>query len=234
MPLLRLTTGTLLGDIDLTSIAFVIVVAIAGLGPRCFSQSQAAEMKDGANENRSVLVNAISGEAKRGTVLNYSQHYRSGGKLVAIKGTMYAGITNFTLNKCGLTIGTTIVDRYAGQINKVAIEDTQNIYNFSEEIRLTGEIAEAARVVEARPSQFERGTHPLCLEGRACSIYWLKLGAKERVMKLTSTTNDVAGYEGFIRDFDGMVDEVWIPASSEQAGMELIALIRSYAATCER
>ena len=51
-------------------------------------------------------------------------------------------------------------------------------------------------------------------------------------MKLSSVTNDVENFNGFIKDFDGMVDRFWIPVSSQEAGNDLTARLKSFAATC--
>jgi hypothetical protein len=226
--------GRLLGVIDLARTTFVIALLIAGLAPRCFPQSQGAESNDFAADSRNALMSAINAEEKKGAVLNYAQSYRSEGKPVSIQGTIYAGITTVALNGCELSIATTIVDRYAGQVEKSLIQNTQSFYNYSGELVLTREIADGARLVGARPSLLERGTHPLCADGRACAIDWVEFQAEKKVMKLTSITNDIAGYDGMVRNFDGVVDRLWIPVSSEQAGTELIKLFKSLAATCDR
>ena len=81
--------------------------------------------------NRGDLMDAVNAEEKRGVSLSYSQDYRSGGRPILFRGTIFTGITAFTANKCGLTIGTTIVDRYSGEINRNMVKNTQNIYNAS-------------------------------------------------------------------------------------------------------
>jgi hypothetical protein len=83
--------------------------------------------KSGSTANRPDAsqnsLNALaSAEEKLGSTLTYVQSYRSGGKLAVIKGTVYAGISSFTANKCELTIGTTVVDRYSGQFDKSMIK----------------------------------------------------------------------------------------------------------------
>jgi hypothetical protein len=46
------------------------------------------------------------------------------------------------------------------------------------------------------------------------------------------TNNDIVGYNGFVKNFDGMIDRFWIPVSSESAGKELKALFARFASTC--
>lgn len=196
--------------------------------PRALPQSAAA---DGGTTGLTGLVNA---EEKQGNVLVYTQNYRSGGRLVVIAGTLYAAITTFTANQCELKIGTTVVDRYKGRIDSDAIKDTQSVYNYAGVIGLTPEIADSLRLVEARPSALEAGSHPVCTQGQACDLHWLEFRSKGKAIQLTSTTNDLAGYDGFVTEFSGMADQFWIPVSSEQAGKNLVALLKGLAATCGR
>ena len=197
-----------------------------------FSQSQAVAIADSADGSATALLSAANAEEKKGTNLFYIQNYRAGRRLVLFKGTLYAGITAFATKKCELMMGTTTVDHYSGQIDKSKINDTQSIYNYSLEFTLTPDIAESLHLIEAKPSQLENGTHAACAEQRSCSINWLELRAKRQVMKLTSITNDVEHYDGFVKDFDGMVDRFWIPVSSQDAGNGLISRLKSFAATC--
>jgi hypothetical protein len=218
--------------IDITRNAFAVLAVIGSMDQMSFSQSQAPAMNSSAGGSGSGLLSAANAEEEMGTNLFYTQNYRSGRRLVLFKGTLYAGITAFTAKKCELTIGTTIVDRYSGEIGRSKINDTQNIYNYSIEFALTPDIADSLRLIEARPSQLENGTHAECAEQRACAMNWLEIRAKRRVIKLTSITNDVEHYDGFVKDYDGMVDRFWIPVSSRDAGNDLISRLRSFAATC--
>ncbi|HEV2486216.1 MAG TPA: hypothetical protein VGT08_11855 [Terracidiphilus sp.] len=215
-------------------IALLILNAVVTLHPASFSQSRGTAASGTEDGSESGLIRAADGEQKRGINLFYTQNYRSAGRPVRFSGSLYAGITAFTVNKCNLTIGTNIVDRYSGQIGKGTIKNTQSSYQYSVEFVLTTEIADALRLTEARPNQLENGTNPVCADRRACTIYWLELRAKRPVMKLTSITNDIAGYDGFIRNFDGMVEQFWVPISSSDAGKELISKLQSFAITCRQ
>lgn len=179
------------------------------------------------------LIDAANAEEGRGTTLSYVQSYRSGGKLVFIKGIIYAGIAKFAVDQCKLTIGTTVVDRYSGRIDKSVIKDTQNIYNYSGVLALTKDLAYSLQLVEAQPSPLENGTHPVCQEKPGCAIRWIELRVKKsKAIHLASTTNDVTGYDGFVTDFDGMTNRFLIPVSSLQAGQNLIALLNGFSASC--
>jgi len=224
--------GTLLRVIDITRIAFVVLTVIGGMDQTSFSQSQAPALTGGADVSGSSLLSAANLEEKKGTEVFYTQNYRSGRRLVLFKGTLYAGITAFTAKKCELTVGTTIVDRYSGQINRSNVNDTQSIYNYSIVFGLTPDLADSLQIIEARPSQLENGTHAVCAEKRACTMSWLEIRAKRQVIKLTSITNDIEHYDGFVKDFDGMVNRFWIPVSSQDAGNDLISRLKSFAATC--
>ena len=224
--------GALLKVIDIARVAFAVLAVIGSMERTCSSQSQAPAVNSSADVSGSGLLSAATAEEAKGTNLFYTQDYRSGRRLVQFKGTLYAGITAFTAKKCELTIGTTIVDRYSGQIDKSKINDTQSTYNYSIEFALTPEIADSLRLIEARPSQLENGTRAVCAEQRTCVVNWLEIRARRQVIKLTSVTNDVEHYDGFIKDFDGMVDRFWIPVSSQDAGNDLISWLKSFAATC--
>jgi hypothetical protein len=195
------------------------------VGPLLFAQMQ-------SSKENGALMSAMNTEEKRGTVLFYSQNYSAGHRPVFFKGTLYAAITGFATNKCKLTIGSRIVDRYSGQVDRDRVDETQSSYDDSVEFALTPELAGSLRLIEARPSQLESGTNPVCGERKICAIEWLKFQAKSKVMRRTRVTNDIAGYAGFVKDFDGMVDEVWVPVSSESAGQELISMLKNFAATC--
>lgn len=212
--------------------AFLALAVIGSLEQTCHPQSSGPPA-NGPAASRNSLITLASAEEKRGTVLTYVQNYRSGGKLVFIKGTVYAGISAFAANKCELTIGTTVVDRYSGQLDKSMIKETQNDYNYTGVFRLTRDIADSLRLAEAPPSPLENGTHPICRERQRCTFHWVEIRAKDKVIKLTSTTNDVAGYNGFVTDFNDVTDHLWIPVSSPQAGLELVSLLKSFAVSCE-
>jgi hypothetical protein len=215
-----------------TQIAFLALTVIGSLEQTCHPQSPGSTA-NGPDASQNSLSAIASAEEKLGSTLTYIQSYRSGGKLVFIKGTVYAGISSFTANKCELTIGTTVVDRYSGQFDKSMIKKTQNVYNYSGVFRLTQDIADSVRLTDAPPSPLEGGTHPICTERQACAFHWVEIRAKNKEIKLTSTTNDVAGYDGFVTDFDGVTDRLWIPVSSTQTGLALVSLLRNFAATCE-
>jgi hypothetical protein len=199
---------------------------------RSIAQSPGARASSIPEASENGLVNIADAEEKRGIALFYTQKYRSQGKPVLFSGSLYSGITDFKVKKCDLIISTTIVDRYSGQIGNSQVKDTQSIYNNSAEFQLTPEIADSMRVSEGRPKQLPIRTNPACANRQGCTIYWLEFRAKRRVMKFKSMTNDVTDYDGFVTNFDGMVDEFWIPISSPDAGKDLISNLQSYATTC--
>ena len=223
-----------MGVIAVARNALLVLSAVGSFAATSFPQSVSTAMSGAAQGSNLGLMRAVDAEEKRGIDLSYTQNYRSGGKPVLFRGSLYAGITAFTAKKCNLTIGTTIVDRYSGQIGKDTIKNTQSIYDSSVEFELTQEIADSLRLAEGRPSQLENGTNPACAERRACVLYWLELRAKGAEIKLTSLTNDVADYDGFVRNFDGLVDQFRIPVSSPDAGKELIAKLQSFAIACRK
>jgi len=51
---------------------------------------------------------------------------------------------------------------------------------------------------------------------------------------LTEFTNDIADYDGYVKDFEGQVAQFWLPVSMREAGAELIAKMRAYAQSCAR
>jgi len=206
--------------------------AAGTLAAAAFPQSVGAAMSATAQSSSNGLLSTAGAEEKRGAALFYTQNYRSGNKPVLLKGSLYAAITAFTINKCNLTIGTTVVDRYSGQVGKSSIKDTQSTYDYSVELALTQEIANLLRMVEARPIQLEDATSPMCAERRECTLYWLELSASRPAIRLTSLTNDIAGYDGVVRNMDGMVNQFRIPVSSLDAGKELISKLQSYAIKC--
>jgi hypothetical protein len=211
----------------------VLASAVCGAGPPLLAQMQSPEGDGAAATDRSVLMSAVNAEEKRGIVLFYSQSYPAGHKPVFFKGTLYAAITAFSANKGKLTIGSRIVDRYSGQVDRGRVDETQSSCDDSVEFTLTKEIAGSLRLIEARPSQLESGTNLVCAERKMCAIQWLQFQARSKVMKRTRVTNDIAAYAGYVKGFDGMVDEVWVPVSSESAGQEFISL-KNFAATCSQ
>jgi hypothetical protein len=212
----------------------LLLTMIDGPGPLRFARAQAPGRSGSATNDRDALMSAAVAEEKKGTELSYTQNYHSDHKQVLLKGTLYAAITSFNATKCKLTIDTAIVDRYSGQVDRDEINDTQTRYDSSAEFVLTPEIAGSIQLVEARPGQLETGTHPICDEQRACAIEWLKLETKQPVMRVWKTNNDLAGYNGFVKIFDGMIDRFWIPVSSESAGKELMTLVANFASTCSQ
>jgi hypothetical protein len=208
------------------------LTAVGTFAPTAFPQSVGSAMSATAQGGGNGLMSIADAEEKRGIALFYTQNYRSGNRPVQLNGSLYAAITAFAINKCNLTIGATVVDRYSGQFGKSSIKDTQSKYDYSIEFALTQEIANSLRMVEARPVQLDQGTNPMCAERRACTIYWLELRSKGPAIKLTSLTDDIAGYDGVVRNMDGMVDRFRIPVSSLDAGKELISKLQSYAIKC--
>jgi hypothetical protein len=220
--------------IALIRTTLLLLTVIGGVAPLKFARAQTLDGGGSVISDRSALMSAAMEEEKKGAALTYTQSYSSEHKPVFIRGTLYATIASFTAQKCELKIATTIVDRYSGQVDGSEINSTQSSYHSIAEFVLTPEIAGAVQLVEAKPGQLEKGTRPICAERQTCAIEWLKFEAKQRVIRVTRTTNDIAGYNGFVKDFDGVMDRFWIPVSSESAGLELIKLLKSFAAGCDR
>jgi len=212
--------------------ALLLLIVPGARNYRSLAQSAGPSAIPVSNGSEEELIRTADAERNRGVALFYTQHYRSGGKLVLLKGSLYAGITAFGVNKCNLTIGTTVVDHYAGQIGNGKIGDTCGTNNYSVQLLLTHEIADSLTLVEATPPELESGTSATCGDNRACRMNWLQLRAKSPVIHLTSTTNDVAGYDGFVKNFDAQVDRFRMPVSSTDAGKELISNLQRVAARC--
>jgi hypothetical protein len=210
------------------------VNGVVAIHSSSIAQSPGATAKSIPMASENGLINTADPEEKRGIALFYTQNYRSQGKSVLFTGSLYSGITAFKVRKCDLTISTTIVDRYSGQIGNSPVKDTQSVYNNSAEFQLTPEIAESLRMSEGRPKQLPIATNPTCADKQGCTIYWLEFRAKRRVMKFKSMTNDVTDFNGFVTNFDGMVDQFWIPISSPDAGKDLISSLQGYAISCRQ
>jgi hypothetical protein len=209
------------------------VIAVVTLDQKTFSQSNSG-MNNLAGVKQRRLIDTIEAESKRGVLLSYTQQYRSHGKSVRYKGTLYLAITAFSVKHCDVAISTIVADRYSGRVGKKLGGDTQYSYKYSAEIPLTPEVARSLSIVQGRPKQLEWETHPACTDQDACNIYWLEFQDKNPTIRLSILTDDNADYDGDVTTFDGVVDEFKIPLSSADKGKEIVSILQSFATTCRQ
>jgi hypothetical protein len=182
---------------------------------------------------QSDLLGTFAAEAKRGDSFFYTQsYYALHGQHVLFKGSIYAAIADVKVNACRMRIDTTITDRYSGTIGRKREAPTQNLYRISAYFMLTPEIANSLKVVKARPGQLDEGTHPVCSGHQSCVLNWIEISSEQPEIQLTEFTNDIQGYDGFVKDFDAPVDRFLVPVSSPAAGNELISKMQALAGAC--
>lgn len=175
----------------------------------------------------------MEAEERRGTYVFYTQTYRDGQhRPVFFNGSVFGVIQQMQANECEIKLETDVTDLYTGSIGKNQIRKTASVYRWLFDFTLTSEIADALHVVELRPAQLDNGTNPLCTAKPGCTFEWIEVKAALPVIKETEITNDFAGYDGYVKDFDGMVDHFLIPISSSTAGDDLIAKLKVLAHAC--
>jgi hypothetical protein len=133
---------------------------------------------------------------------------------------------------CRMKIDTTIADYYSGTIGRKQVDPTRNVYRTSVDFILTPEIAKSLKVMKARPGQLDEGTHPVCSEHQPCVLNWIELSSERPQMQVTEFTNDIEGYDGFVKNFDAPQDRFLVPVSSPAAGNELISKMQVLADAC--
>lgn len=200
---------------------------------RAVAQSAADTLPPTATTARSDLVRSFQTEKRRGASIFYTQTYGPHGRRVEFQGSIFGEIQDVKVDGCELKIKSELVDRYSGSIGRQLVGQTQNEYITSIDFRLTSKMAADLKIIEARPvRQLTVGTNPVCSGDRQCNLTWLKLKADAPVIQMTEITNDVADYDGAVKDFDGSVGQFLLPVSSADAGDELIAKMRDFAQSC--
>jgi hypothetical protein len=181
----------------------------------------------------SDLLRSFAAEEKRGDAFFYTQsYYALHGQHVIFKGSIFASIADVKVSGCRMKIDTTIADRYSGTIGRRRVDPTQSLYRISAHFMLTPEIAQFLKVVKARPGQLDEGTHPVCSDHQPCVLNWIELRSERPEMQVTEFTNDIQGYDGFVKEFDAPVDRFLVPVSSPAAGNELISRMQALAGAC--
>jgi hypothetical protein len=71
-----------------------ILIAVSAWEQKTFCQTNGSAATDAERANRSKLISSINAEQKRGAVLSYTQQYRSNGKSVIYKRTLYLAISS--------------------------------------------------------------------------------------------------------------------------------------------
>jgi len=219
--------------IGLRNIILVCLIVVAMPNPRAAAQSAADVAPLTAATARNDLIRSFQAEKKRGVSIFYTQAYGPRGHRVEFHGSIFAAIQDVRADGCALKIDTELVDLYSGSIGRKLVAQMQSKYIASIDLTLTPKMVAELRIVDARPArQLTEGTNAVCSGGRQCSLTWLKFVAEGQVIHLTESTNDVADYDGVIKDFDGPVDHFFLPVSSADAGGELIERIRAFAQSC--
>jgi hypothetical protein len=207
-----------------------LILLISPLRARAQTSSPAAPADAAA---RSELLSSFQVESQRGSYIFYTQTYSLHGRRVEFHGSIFGVIQEVQADGCKLKIKSEIFDHYSGNIGNKLVGQTQNTYTTSIDFKLTPKIAEALKIVDARPvRQLASGTETVCSGTQKCSLTWIKLKADNPEIQMTDITNDVADYEGEIKDFDGAVDQAYLPVSSTEAGNELVAKMRAFAQSC--
>jgi hypothetical protein len=179
------------------------------------------------------LLRSFATEEKIGDAFFYTQsYYALHGQHVFFKGSIFATIADVKVSGCRMKIDTTIADYYSGTIGRKQVDPTRNVYRISVDFTLTPEIAKSLKVIKARPGQLDQGTHPVCSDHQPCVLNWIELSSERPEMRVAEFTNDVEGYDGFVKNFDAPQDRFLLPVSSPGAGNELISKLQALAGTC--
>jgi hypothetical protein len=219
-------------------IAHVAIAAfflLAPLVPEAGSQSSTATNANSESIAQKDFMRSVTENEKQGEYFFYTQSFYDGqNEPVFYQGSIYGAITDVTVDRCRIRINTSITDLFTGTIKKKSIGRIQTVDLSSADFVLAPEITNSLAVVERVPIQLLEGTHPVCPGRRSCAFTWVMLQAEHPVIHETVTTNDIAGYDGFARNFDGFVDHFLIPVNSEDSGRELLSKFRALAGVCGR
>jgi hypothetical protein len=182
---------------------------------------------------RDELLSLFQAENKRSTYIFYTQTYSLHGRRIEFHGSIFGAIQDVQVTGCDLKVKSGIFDYYSGNIGSKLVRQSQNKYITSIDFKLTPKMAEDLTVVDARPvRQLAEGTNAVCSGERQCNLTWLKLKAESPMIQMIDITDDVANYDGELKDFDGSVAQVYLPISSRQSGDEIIAKMRTFAQLC--
>jgi hypothetical protein len=220
-------------DMLKSCVVFLLLAGFVGL--LIFAQSPASPDAAAASAEgaESDLLRSFAAEEKRGDAFFYTQsYYALHGQHVSFKGSIFATIADVKVTGCRMKIDTTIADTYSGTIGRNLVDPTRNVYRTSVDFILTPEIAKSLKVMKARPGQLDEGTHPVCSEHQPCVLNWIELSSERRQMQVTEFTNDIEGYDGFVKNFDAPQDRFLVPVSSPAAGNELISKMQALADAC--
>lgn len=216
-----------------TTFLLVCVIFVGMPNERAVAQGAADTLPLTAATPRDDLIRLFQAENERGTSIFYTQTYGLRGRRVELHGSIVGMIRGVQADGCRLKIESVIDDRYSGSIGRKLIGQTQNRYIMSVEFKLTTKMAANLTTVNARPvRQLNGDTNAVCSGDRQCRLTWLKLVADAPVIQETEITNDLAGYDGDVKDFDGSVDQFLLPVSSADVGNGLIAKMRVFAQSC--
>ena len=215
------------------NLLLVSIIVVAMPNSRAVAQTAADTVPLTAATARNDLISAFKAENKRGTSISYTQAYGPRGRRVEFHGSIFGAIQDIQADGCELKIESMLVDLYSGSIGSKLVGQTQSKYITSVDFKLTPKMAANLKIVDARPvRQLTEGTNAVCPGGRQCSLTWLKLVADAPIIQETDITNDVADYDEDVKDFDGSVDQFFLPVSSADAGNGLIAKMRAFAQSC--
>ena len=212
-----------------------IIFILLAISTSAFAQGSAVTPSTTTANARDELIRAFQSESKIGTHIFYTQAYKAHGRRVEFNGSIFGEIQDLQVDGCELKLQSRLVDLYTGSVGNGPTGRTQSKYMSSIEFKLTEKIASGLEVVSARPvRQLSIGTNALCSGDRKCMLTWIKLKTDSRVIHLTEFTDDVANYNGDVKDFDGAVNQFWLPVSSLEAGSQLVDKMREYARTCSK
>jgi hypothetical protein len=182
-----------------------------------------SQQSDQALSRSSELASLTAEEARRGIYVFYTQSFvDEENKRASYRGSVYGAIQKFGLNGCELEIQAMIVDKFAGTVGNRPTGELQDTYRYSATVMLSPEIAGALTLIEARPAQLGPNTHSVCEQDSSCSFQWLRIEAKQKSIRETSTVNDSPS-------FNGQVTRFVVPISSAEMGKRLIDVLRTIA-----
>ena len=192
-------------------------------GPNSLSQSNSSFVGEGDVSAERNLVASVESEEKKGVSVFYTQAFVDReNQRTFYSGSIYGVINAIKVNECQMEIDFIVADSFSGVVGKTPTGHLQDNSSYSITFRLTSEIAENLRLIEARPIQLRPSTHAVCSETSSCSFPWLRIKTKNLEIKETRVTNDAV-------HFQGTVDHILIPLSSADSGNQLIGLFQSFA-----
>jgi len=182
-----------------------------------------SQQGDQALSSSSELSSLAAEEGKRGVYVFYTESFfDKENKKASYRGSVYGAIQKFELKGCDLQIEATIVDKFAGTVGDRPTGQLQDTFRYSATLVLTPEIAAGLTLIEARPAELSHNTHAVCEENSSCTFPWLRIQAKQKVIREASTVNDTPS-------FTGQADHFVVPISSAEMGKRLIEQLRTIA-----